>query len=638
MAVQAGIWNADGKPASREFLVRTGQTLAEYGPDGEMTFVDGPIGMLYRPFHTTTESRLEHQPYVSPRGKVLTWDGRLDNRDELIWQLRDVLKDDRTDVALVATAFDHWGTNCFRKLTGDWGISIWCPDKQELVLARDYIGVRHLFYYIRNKQLIWCNHLSSLALSGDQFTLCEEYIAGYFRFWPESHLTPYNEIHSVAAGSFVCISDGRVDEHSYWTFNPTSKTRYKSDDEYEENFRHLLRQSVRRRLRTDSPILAELSGGLDSSSIVCMADDVLAKEAEHVSPLDTFSSYDSAEPDEHDFSFFRKVEERRGRVGHHADLSGAGDTLRFDYTTLVATPGFEERAEFNAAESKVIERGKYRVLFSGDGGDFILGQDRDPRVQMADMLIRGKIGELNRLLCAWSLSARRPWLKLLFQAFVILLPTPLRMRLRPMAKLVPWLNVRFARRHVVTHRLLPAAEGKWLWLPSIRESFQIVRNLAGLMTSIRPSVIEKRYPFLDQTLTEFLTSIPADQLLRPGERRSLQRRALFNLLPKEISSRQIKSGAGRCYVLTLKKHWGALENILSSPLSVCLGYVQRGRFEAALLAMRSGHANPYGVQLLKTLSLELWLRDMAARGIILIPDSAARDIGVSPIRSSELYV
>ena len=76
MSVQAGIWNFDGKPVDRKLLIDFSESLRQQGPDGESSYVGGSIGMLYRPFHTTAESRREEQPYVSRRGYVLTWDGR----------------------------------------------------------------------------------------------------------------------------------------------------------------------------------------------------------------------------------------------------------------------------------------------------------------------------------------------------------------------------------------------------------------------------------------------------------------------------------------------------------------------------------------------------------------------------------
>jgi len=141
---------------------------------------------------------------------------------------------------------------------------------------------------------------------------------------PDAHLTPYLEIREVPPGQFVRVRDGSAVIDRFWRFSPTSRIRYKTDAEYEEHFRHVFRQSVQRRLRSDSPVLAELSGGLDSSSIVCMADDILAKEGAETSRLDTLSYYDKTEPSGDDWTYFQKVEAKRGRAGIHIDGSGLG--------------------------------------------------------------------------------------------------------------------------------------------------------------------------------------------------------------------------------------------------------------------------------------------------------------------------
>src|SRR5882724_6513568 len=148
MSVQAGMLNFDGRPADPTFVGNLSAAIEQYGPDGDgTTHIDGPLGMTYRAFHTTPESRLERQPHRSARGIVITWDGRLDNRDELIPQVWDELTDKQTDVAIVMAAYERWGTDCFRKLIGDWALSVWNPHDQAVVLARDYVGVRHLYYY-----------------------------------------------------------------------------------------------------------------------------------------------------------------------------------------------------------------------------------------------------------------------------------------------------------------------------------------------------------------------------------------------------------------------------------------------------------------------------------------------------------
>src|SRR5579872_4472426 len=107
MGVQTGTWNFDGKPVDRQSLIRISNELIKYGPDSEMTFFDGQLGFLYRAYHTTSGSRIERQPYFSGNGQVVVWDGRLDNRDELIPQLLHTLTDEHTDVAIIAASFDR---------------------------------------------------------------------------------------------------------------------------------------------------------------------------------------------------------------------------------------------------------------------------------------------------------------------------------------------------------------------------------------------------------------------------------------------------------------------------------------------------------------------------------------------------
>src|SRR6266849_5341462 len=297
MSVQAGILNFENRPLEAGMLRRLSSLTQQYGPDGGNIEIDGPFGMAYGAFHTTLESRLECQPKRSAQGTVLTWDGRLDNRDDLVTQLWNELKDDRTDVAIVMAAYEKWGTDCFSKLIGDWALSVWTPGDQTLVLARDYIGIRHLYYLADRDRVIWCTNLAALVLfRGTPLSLNAHYIAGFLALWPEARLTPYQELYAVPPAQFVRICNGQVTVHPYWSFDLQRRLYYKADAEYEEHFRHVFRQAVRRRLRSDSPILAELSGGLDSSSVVCVADDIIAKGEAEQERLDTTSRYDPEEP------------------------------------------------------------------------------------------------------------------------------------------------------------------------------------------------------------------------------------------------------------------------------------------------------------------------------------------------------
>src|SRR5579864_2082446 len=194
MSVQFGRWNLEGQPPSPEYIEKVSATLAPYGPDSNERYANGGVTMLYRAFHTTKESHREVQPHVTTSGAVITWDGRLDNRAELIGELRGLLGmnaaasserwgDSRataqlvatdfakmssvhefTDVEIVAGAYEKWGAECFAKLIGDWALSLWNPREQSVLLAKDPIGTKHVYYSIEKDHVTWSTILDPLVL------------------------------------------------------------------------------------------------------------------------------------------------------------------------------------------------------------------------------------------------------------------------------------------------------------------------------------------------------------------------------------------------------------------------------------------------------------------------------------------
>lgn len=638
MSVQAGIWNFDGGPVDPELINDFSQSLKQQGPDGEYRYVNKNVAILYRPFYTTAESRREKQPYLSRRGFILTWDGRFDNREELIAEFRSYLDADPTDVAIVATAFDYLETDCFRRIIGDWALSVWKPEQRELVLALDYMAIRHLFYYLRQGRIWWATDLAPLVLhSGDKFHIDDDYIAGYFAQDPDAHLTPYREIREVPAGQFARIRDGKASVERYWRFSPKSRIRYKTDADYEEHFRYVLRESVRRRLRSDSPVLAELSGGLDSSSIVCMADDILANEGAQTPRVDTLSYYDKTEPNGDDWIYFQKIEEKRGRVGAHIDASKLGTApASLEYTEFSPLPGYLASGRHIEAErAAVVQGGGYRSILSGVGGDEFLGGIPNPTAQLGDLMVQFKLIKLAQQLTAWSLVKRKPWTHLLWQASMDLLPPFLGQYFIKQAKVEPWIDKGFSKRTKLAIHLLDVDEHFGMWLPTRRSCIGGVLLMADKLAKWKSSTMaveESRYPYLDQNLIEFILSIPASQLLRPGERRSLMRRSLTGIVPEEILSRRTKQFGARTPVAALEKNWDELYTAFDSPLSSNLGYVNRGCFLGQLRAARNGK-QIHITRLMRTISLELWLRDLASRRLIDEATPATR-VGAVSLESS----
>src|ERR1051326_1867561 len=151
MSTIAGILRFNEAAVDEGSLLGLSERLAHRGPDGAFHVLSKSIGMVYMAFHTNKDSLHETQPLVSSTRQVLTWDGRLDNRDDVNSALADDLQNDRTDVDIVMAAFQKWGADCFAKLIGDFALSLWDPQTRQLYLARDPIGPRTL-YYVRDDE------------------------------------------------------------------------------------------------------------------------------------------------------------------------------------------------------------------------------------------------------------------------------------------------------------------------------------------------------------------------------------------------------------------------------------------------------------------------------------------------------
>src|ERR1700733_11579770 len=297
MSVIFGTWNFEGRTPSPDYLDRVYTALAAYGPDGLESYSSEGLNIGYQAFHTTRESHHQSQPFVSKSGLVVAWDGRLDNRKDLIAQSGDLLRVDSADVCVVAGAYERLGTECFGRIIGDWALSIWNPADRSLILAKDPVGPQQLYYSLGKDTLTWSTVLDPLVLYAEtRFALDEEYIAGCLSLFPASYLTPYVGIRSVPPSTFLQFQDRRRTVTKYWDFDPSKQIRHKTDADYEDHFRTVFAEAVRRRLRSHAPVLAELSGGMDSSSIVCMANLEISRGASDATRLDTLYYFEDSEP------------------------------------------------------------------------------------------------------------------------------------------------------------------------------------------------------------------------------------------------------------------------------------------------------------------------------------------------------
>jgi asparagine synthase (glutamine-hydrolysing) len=647
MGGQWGMWSFDGQPIASACVEQADAALAPYGPDGNQRYSKDGTTILYRAFHTTMQSHREVQPHVSSCGNVITWDGRLDNRAGLVAQLRDHVTTDSTDVAIVAAAYEEWGETCFAKLIGDWSLSIWKPAMRSLLLVNDPVGTRHLYYSIEKDHVNWCTILDPLVLFARRtFAISDEYVAGWLSHFPAARLTPYSQILAVAPSSLVflqlCNHGPRHVVSQYWNFDPGKTVRYHRDSEYEEEFRALFATAVQRRLRSDRPVLAELSGGMDSSAIVCMADTLIAKGKAECPRLDTISwfddTHDQIEPDTNELHWITRVEERRGTAGHHlncrdirAKEASAPSQCTADSETnpfLTIPDSGARNSEFVRQYAACLGSEEHRVTLSGIGGsEFLGGGVPTPVLELQDLLSRAHFLRLSRQLTRWAEKMQESRPSILWETIQNFFPARI-LDLSKDTRPVSWLHSGFIRRN---HSALNgyAVRIKLLGpLPSFQSNLSTLDSLHRLLAywRLRSDLLrEVRLPYLDRDLLEFLFAIPREQVVAVGRRRSLMRRALSGLVPEEVLNRRRKAFVHR---KSPKDHCAAVacglreEQIL---ISDTIGIVDTSRLEAALRGLGRGEEVSMDA-LQKTLSLEFWLRDLARRALLRTNAFSTRSI------------
>jgi asparagine synthase (glutamine-hydrolysing) len=636
MSVQFGRWNFEGQPPAPDYIDKISVALAPYGPDGNESYSQGGIGILYRAFHTTKESRREKQPCISPSGAVITWDGRLDNRADLISELRDSLTVNSTDVAIVAASYEKWGENCLGRLIGNWALSIWNPRERSVLLAKDPIGTKHLYYLSDDKQLTWSTILDPLVLfAGRTFEICEEYIAGWCAIpvFPAAHLTPYIGIHAVPPSSYVLLRPGKHIVNKYWDFDPGKRIRYGTDAEYEEHFRSALATAVQRCLRSDRPVLAELSGGMDSSSIVCTADTVIARGEAECPRLDTISwfddSYDHLEPDSNELHWISEVDRKRGRAGFHINTgalqqaeakeadSRKSSEFEFD-NRFAATPiPNNSQSEFFKRYKAYVQSQGYRVIFSGIGGDEPTGGGvPTPTPELQDLLTRARFVTLAHQLSAWAAKMRKPRLPLFREAVqgFFSARTNLPKDLRP----APWLHEGFVRRNRAAFCGYPFRVKLFGPLPSFQDhiyKLEANRRFVAHFGLHPDLLVEMRYPYFDRDFLEFAYAIPREQIVRMGQRRSLMKRALVGIVPTELLSRRRKTFVTPEPRKESSTEWPGPMEIGQHIIGSSLGIIDPDRFAEAV--QKGPHNEDIPIESLKlAVTLESWFRHLTIQGLL----------------------
>ncbi len=399
-----GIYYINGRPVERENLGRMVDILAHRGPDGADVWCEGNIGLGHRLLWTTPESLLEKQPLIDRTGNlVLTADARIDNRGELISALRlnDSPVEKITDSDLILAAYVEWGNQCPEKLIGDFAFAIWDKRKQVLFCARDHMGVKPFYYYYEpGKFFAFASEIKGLlCLEGVPcevneakvgIYLCQ--LSGFAELKPD---TFYQDIFRLPPAHWLSLSERELKFQSYWDLDAEAKKiqqSLKTDAEYIEAFRERFTEAIACRLRSAYPVASTLSGGLDSSSVSCVARNLLSQYTNQKELLTVYADCGVPSTDEKDY--VNTVLAQGGFKHHIASVTGpisSGQVVIpwLDQPVQMPTP-----AMLLAIVQSVSREGA-KVMLTGHDGDTIVSHGED---YPTELIVSGEWDYLRKMI------------------------------------------------------------------------------------------------------------------------------------------------------------------------------------------------------------------------------------------------
>jgi len=545
--------------------------------------------------------------------QVLHWDGRLDNRSDLLLRLS--LPVASSNEAIARATYDRWGTEGLVQLIGDWSLVLRDHRTMATVLASDFAGVRPLYYYVQNGRVQWSNRLQSLVEETGITALDEQYIAGFLTFGGCANRTPYKGVYSVPPGHAVCVSSKGTTIRRFWSMPTGDTIHYQNEHRYEEELRTLFREAVAVRLQSESPVLAELSGGLDSSSVVCMAQHLIGGGTVNARRLETVSFTWQNSLDE---PFIREVESHCGIEG--ARISTHDVPLLSEAQISGAAP--EAFQALLRSVSKTASQLGAKTILTGQNGDLLMGNWYDDSLQVAVSLRRLQIARSFKEALAWSKLLRLSVYQVLWRAAQATLPPSL-----TPAAIYNTVDGSYAPKSVETSLVSEFSNRTGIsessnffsndWLhaaPERRKHFHCLSTALELRTLQPPELLQHldyTHPFSHRPLVEFLMSVPANILCRPGEPRRLMRSALSDLWPPRLRERRSKG--------SFNAPWQEASKPLARTLlkakklhSVEHGFVDRDSVRARLERLCLG-LDCNESQLRQIILLELWLRNRANR-------------------------
>ena len=368
-----GVFNVGtGAPVPVPLLKKMADTIAHRGPDEEGFFSDGPVGLAHRRL-SIIDVEGGHQPQTNEDQSVwVIFNGEIYNFQELREFL--VAKGHtfktRSDTEVIVHLYEEKGENCFKELRGMFAIAIWDSRKQQLLLARDRVGKKPLFYSYNQTRVVFGSEMKSILAAPDvakdvDLDALSDYFSLLYVPAPKSIFT---SVRKVLPGHYVVISDGGLRDVEYWDID-FSRTMIKSEGEWCEQLMETYHEAVKLRLISEVPLGAFLSGGIDSSSVVALMSKITGR-----SVTTTSIGFEEKEFDELDYArqVATQFDARHFEQVVRPDAVGVSEKLAWYYDEP-----FADSSAIPTYYVSKLAREHVTVALSGDGGDeFFAGYRR----------------------------------------------------------------------------------------------------------------------------------------------------------------------------------------------------------------------------------------------------------------------
>ena len=609
MSGLCGIISFGSTEPDRAELMKMCSAASHRGLDGITTAIRNSAAIGYLSRRITPESERETQPLIhEPTGIVLAADVRIDNRYELLESPSSDQGLPVSDAEILLQAYLEWDAGCFARILGDFACAIWDPRQRRLLLARDAMGMRPLYYWKKGAAVLFASEIKQIVADRRvSKRINEQTVAAFIAFTePPLDRTYYDGISQVRPGEEVSIVSSATKCREFWSFDPGKKIRYRNEAEYVGHLKSLFQQSVNSRIRGIYPIGISLSGGLDSGAIASFAG--LLREQGPAGAGNGIIAYTWA------FDTLKECDEREnarriaGNWGIQIREIPAEDAWPLSGYPEHG-PDFDEpfMGVYQALIDRTLEyaaRDGVRVLLSGDRGDLMLGSGIS---DLPGMLCSCRIAELVREVDTLAImSETRRW-RILRNHLII----PAAARL--------WPRERFPRLRSVLGRnrgdQSQSISGQRCSVLSgarrlrFRHVFSDL-HMRGMVWSERTNArhgIGFADPWSDRRIAEFVLSVPQHILHRMSDQKRILKMALDGIMPEKAISNARKVSPYPLYLKALRE-WArsTVDDLSENMMSAELGYIDQKAFRKAVQSVRS--SDETRVDIWTPLTLEMWLR------------------------------